>query len=70
MEINFLVRVSARKDFFCRVKIFYRSSQIFFSTTKLPKVTRLAFDCAQVLGWVYATIAIVIWVYFFISEQF
>ena len=40
-------------DIFCRVKIFHRSSQIvFFSTTKHSKVTRMAFDCAQVLEWV------------------
>ena len=28
--LDFLVRVSARMDFFCRVKIFHRSSQIVF----------------------------------------
>ena len=31
MEVDFLVHVSARMDFFYRVKIFHRSSQIVFS---------------------------------------
>ena len=53
MEVDFLVRVSARMDFFCSVKIFRGSSQIgFFSTSKHQKLTGLAFDRAQVLEWV------------------
>ena len=42
--MDFLVRASASMDFCCCLKI--------FPTSKHPKVTRLAFDCAQVLKWV------------------
>ena len=50
-EVNFLVRISARMDFFSRVKIkiFHRLSQIVFF---FAKATRLVFDRAQVLEWV------------------
>ena len=42
MEINFLVRVSARMDFFCHVKIFHRSSQIvFFSNNEAPESDKI-----------------------------
>ena len=37
MEVDFLVRVSGRMDFFCRVKIFHRSSQIVFFFQQLTK---------------------------------
>ena len=37
MEINYLVRVNARMDFFCRIKIFHRSSQIVFSNNEAPE---------------------------------
>ena len=40
MAINYLINISARMGFFCRVKIFHRSSQIVqFPTMKHPKVT-------------------------------
>ena len=54
MEIlNFLVRVSARIDFLPRQNISSFVADFFFlSKTKHPKVTRLAFDRAQVLEWV------------------
>ena len=43
IEVEFISRVSACMDSFCRVKIFHHSSQT-FPATKHPKVTRLAFD--------------------------
>ena len=66
MEIDFLVRVSARMDHYCRVKIFHRR-RLFFPTTKHPKVTRLEFDRAQ--GF-YAPTVIVIWFSLSIPGQF
>ena len=71
MEINFLVHASARMDFFSRIKVFHHSSQIvFFPTTKHPKVTKLAFDHAQVLEWVLCNNCNCFLVSFSISGQF
>ena len=55
MEIDSLIRLSARMDLYCHVKMVHRSSQIFFSNNEAPesnKIIRLAFDRAQVLKWV------------------
>ena len=53
MEINFLVRVSARTVFFLpRQNISSFVTDCFLPTTKYPKVTRLTFNRAQVLKWV------------------
>ena len=73
MEIDFLVRVSAHMDFFLpRQNLSSFVADCYFPTTKHPKVTRLAFDRAQVLEWVLhtATIVIVNWFSFSISGQF
>ena len=72
MEVDFLVGgVSARMDFFFRVKIFHCSSHCFFPTMKLPKVARLAFGRAQVLALVLRNnCKYVIWLSFSIPGQF
>ena len=50
MEIDFLVRVSARMDFCCRVKIFHRSSQIvYFPQRQGPESNKIGvWSCASV----------------------
>ena len=52
MQINFLVCVSAHMNFSAASKYFIVRRRLFFPTTKHPKVTRLAFDRAQLLEWV------------------
>ena len=64
MEINFLVHVSARKAFFCSVKIFHSLSQIVLSNNEALKMARLAFDHAQVLEWVLGNNCIYYLVFF------
>ena len=52
MEIGFLVCVSTHMDLSAVSKYFIIHHQLFFPTMKYQKVTRLAFDRAQVLEWV------------------
>ena len=61
MEVDFLVHVSARMDFFYRVKIFHRSSQIVFSD-EAPESDKIGiWPCSSVRMGLIGCVGLIEW---------